>query len=72
MLIYQALYVTWYEKIGLMCTQKLTTFWTLKFHNSVVKCNLSINLLQLLKHTMENFMQFTELVYLTNKVRYIE
>ena len=58
--------------VGLMCTYNLTTCWTLKFHNCVLKHNLSMKPFQLLQHTMENLMQFTEFIWLTQKVRQME
>ena len=51
--------MTWHEKIALMSTQNLTTFWTLKFHNFVPKLSLSLKYLQIIQHTMENVMQVT-------------
>ena len=42
----------------------LTSLWTLKLHNFVLKHSLSIKLL-LLWHTMGNFMRFIELVYVS-------
>ena len=54
--------MTRHEKIGLMCTYNLTTFWNLKFHNSVLKHSVSLKLLLLVKQTMGNFMQFTKCV----------
>ena len=45
-------FVTWHEIIGLMCTQNLTTFWTLKFHNFVIKHSISKKRLVLVQQTM--------------------
>ena len=47
-------YVTWYEKIGLMCTYNLTALLALKFHNFLLKPSLSTKRLILVQHAVGN------------------
>ena len=60
-------YGTRHEKAVLMCTQNLTTL--LDFFNFLSKHSVSMRLLLRVQLTIGNAIQFTEFVYLTQKVR---
>ena len=62
-------HMTRYEKTVLMCMQNLTTFLTLNFNIFLSKHNVSMKLLLIVQLTMRNTLQFTEFVWLTQKVR---
>ena len=64
-----AIYVTRHEKIGLMCTWNLTFVQTLIFYNFVPKHTSSMKLLQIVQQRIENLMQFTEVLQLTQNLR---
>ena len=62
-------YVTWHEKIGLICAHKISPhFLTLKFHNFVSKYSSTMELLQLVQYIMGNVMQLPNFIA-SQKVR---
>ena len=59
------------RKSGLDAHKIRLPFWILKLNNFMLKHSLLLQLLHLLELTMEIVMTFTELAYLTYKMRYI-
>ena len=65
----QSTYVTRHKKIGLMCTQNLTTFSNFKHIN---KPGNIINFPPFMQNFIGNLMQFTKFQYLKQQRRYVQ
>ena len=65
-------YVTQHEKIGLMCTQNLTTFWISNLDNFLSNQWSAMKFTTFIQHFMERHILLTDLLYLIQYRRYTQ